>query len=115
MATSTQVSVIVPTYNRAEMLRAALESVRAQTVPVREIVVVDDGSTDGTAGMVETLAASAKGVPVIYLRGEHTNRRGEARNRGVETSSGKLLAFLDSDDLWKPQRVERQLVALAES
>jgi glycosyltransferase involved in cell wall biosynthesis len=113
MEPSLQVSVIVPTYNRGEMLRAALESVLAQTVPVGEIVVVDDGSTDDTHAIVESLAARDERAHVLYLGGEHTNRRGEVRNRGVAASSGDLLAFLDSDDLWKPERIERQLSALS--
>ena len=113
MVASAQVSVIVPTYNRAKLLRAALESVLEQTVPVGEVVVVDDGSTDDTASAVGELTANPKGVSFVYLRGEHTNRRAEARNRGVAAASGELLAFLDSDDLWKPGRIERQLEALA--
>jgi glycosyltransferase involved in cell wall biosynthesis len=115
MGASAQVSVIVPTYNRAEMVRTALESVLGQTVPVHEVVVVDDGSTDSTSEVVEAVASRAEGVDIVYLRGEHTNRRGEARNRGVEASGGALVAFLDSDDLWKPERIERQLDALARS
>jgi glycosyltransferase involved in cell wall biosynthesis len=104
-----QVSVVIPTYNRADLLRAALESVLLQTLPVGEIVVVDDGSTDHTADVVRAFAMS--GAPVIYLHGPHANSRGEARNRGVAASNGSLVAFLDSDDLWKPERLQRQLAA----
>ena len=105
------VSVIIPTYNRAEMLRAALESVLAQTMSVREIVVVDDGSTDHTPDVVRELVS--RGAPIIYLTGPHRNNLREARTCGVEASSGALIAFLDSDDLWRPDRIERQLDALA--
>jgi glycosyltransferase involved in cell wall biosynthesis len=113
MADLPQVSVVIPTYNRAEMLRATLESVLAQTVPVREIVVVDDGSTDHTPKVVGDLAEA--GAPVVYLREPHENKRGPARNRGAEATSAPLVAFLDSDDLWKPHRLERQLEALEKS
>jgi glycosyltransferase involved in cell wall biosynthesis len=104
-----KVSVVIPTYNRAGMLREALESVLGQTLPAAEVLVVDDGSTDGTAQVVEDLAR--QGAPVVYLSGPHTNNRGEARNRGAAAASGDLIAFLDSDDLWKPRRLERQLEA----
>jgi len=104
------VSVVIPTYNRAEMLRAAIESVLAQTLPAREIVVVDDGSTDHTSEVIAGFQAG--GAPIVYLPGPHTNRRSEARNRGVEASSSPLIAFLDSDDIWKPRRLEAQVAAL---
>ena len=106
-----RVSVIIPTYNRAEMLRAALDSVLAQTtIPVAQIAVVDDGSTDHTAEVVRTFAEV--GAPVIYLTGPHRNRLGEARNRGVAATDGDWIAFLDSDDLWKPERLARQMDAV---
>ena len=105
-----QVSVVIPTYNRAEMLRVALDSVRAQTIPAFEIAVVDDGSTDHTAEVVRDFASG--GMPLIYLTGPHRDRLGEARNRGVAATSGEWIAFLDSDDIWKPERLERQLNAI---
>lgn len=107
------VSVVIPTYNRADMLRAALDSVLGQTLPAREIVVVDDGSTDHTSAVVDDLRA--QGAPVIFISGPHENRRGEARNRGVQACSSPLIAFLDSDDIWKPQRLQKQVEALARS
>ncbi len=105
------VSVVIPTYNRAGMLRAAVKSVLAQTVPVSEIAVVDDGSTDETPTVIDQLVT--QGAPIIYLRGPHRNQRGTARNRGVEATGAPVVAFLDSDDLWLPERVERQLMGLA--
>jgi glycosyltransferase involved in cell wall biosynthesis len=108
--TGEAVSVVIPTYNRAEFLRAALESVLAQTWPAREIVVVDDGSTDHTAAVVAALQAA--GAPLRWLPGPHENRRGVARNRGVAATTAPLIAFLDSDDRWAPARLERQVAAL---
>jgi glycosyltransferase involved in cell wall biosynthesis len=104
------VSVVIPTYNRAGLLREAVESVLAQTVPAAEVVIVDDGSTDETPEVVDDLLG--QGAPLVYLRGPHANNRSEARNRGVAAASCSLIAFLDSDDIWAPRRLARQLAAL---
>ena len=101
------VSVIIPTFNRAEMLREALLSITEQTVPVLDVAVVDDGSTDHTPDIVAEFIS--RGAPIIYLHGPHRDRLGEARNRGVSATRGEWVAFLDSDDLWLPTRVEQQL------
>jgi glycosyltransferase involved in cell wall biosynthesis len=100
------VSVIIPTYNRADLVQEALASVKAQTYRDFEIVVVDDGGTDGT---FEALAA---GPELRVLR--HPGRRGvaAARNLGVAAARGEWLAFLDSDDLWLPDKLARQIFLL---
>jgi glycosyltransferase involved in cell wall biosynthesis len=100
------VSVIIPTYNRADLVRQALASVKAQTYRDFEIVVVDDGGTDGT---FEALAA---GREIRVLR--HPSRRGvsAARNTGIAAARGEWLAFLDSDDLWLPDKLARQILLL---
>lgn len=100
-----RVSVVIPAFNAARYLSAAIGSVFAQTIPVAEIVVVDDGSQDATA----SVASSFPGVRVVAQR-----HRGIAatRNRGIEAASGDWIAFLDADDLWFPDKLERQ-VALA--
>ena len=97
------VSVIIPTYNRADLVRQAVASVKAQTFRDFEIVVVDDGGTDGT---YEALAADRE---LRVLR--HPHRRGvaAARNLGVAAARGEWLAFLDSDDLWLPDKLARQI------
>ncbi|NNL68162.1 MAG: glycosyltransferase [Myxococcales bacterium] len=102
-----RVSVVIPTFERAELVARAVDSVRSQSTPVDEILVVDDGSTDGTAGR---LAALYPGMRV-----ERQAHRGvsAARNRGVELARGDWVAFLDSDDEWLPAKMERQLAALA--
>lgn len=98
-----RVSVIIPTYNRADLVQQALASVKAQTYRDFEIVVVDDGGTDGT---FEVLSADRE---IRVLR--HAGRRGvsAARNTGIHAARGEWLAFLDSDDLWLPDKLARQI------
>lgn len=103
------VSVILPTYNRADLLIEALETVLAQSVPPYEVVVVDDGSTDSTNRVLLDFAKRTTSLKVVSL--EHTPLVGRVRNAGVLASSGSILAFLDSDDVWKPDRIENQLRA----
>jgi len=97
------VSVIIPTYNRAAMLREAIESVRQQTVKDVEVLVVDDGSTDETPRVVQEF-----GDFVTYLR-QDNGGVAAARNRGIQAAHGHYIAFLDSDDLWLPHKLERQI------
>jgi glycosyltransferase involved in cell wall biosynthesis len=99
------VSVIIPTYNRLDLLKEALDSVSRQSYPNKEIVVVDDGSDDDTQ-------AAMRGASVIYHRMPHSGLPGGVRNEGVRRSSGSLLAFLDSDDLWEPGKLEKQALYL---
>lgn len=104
--TSNQVAVVIPVYNGACYLAAAIESVLAQSLPPAEVIVVDDGSTDDGAAV-----ACAFGPPVSVLT--QTNRGpAAARNLGVAHSSGDLLAFLDADDLWLPDKLARQMQVL---
>ena len=88
-------SVVIPTYNRRDYLLAGLTSVAAQRQALHEVIVVDDGSTDGTREAV----AEMEGVRLI---GQSNAGPGAARNRGAEAATGEYLAFLDSDDLWFP-------------
>jgi glycosyltransferase involved in cell wall biosynthesis len=102
-----KVSVIVPTYNRRAMLVEAIDSVLAQSTQSFELIVIDDGSTDGTAEQLTRL-----GKAIRFERIEHCGP-GAARNRGVELASAPLIAFLDSDDLWAPTKLERQLAFMS--
>lgn len=99
------VSVIIPTHNRVDLLLQALESVRRQTWPHVEIIVVDDGSTDETAAQVKAMPN------VCYVRQE---RRGQAtaRNLGLTQAHGAFVCSLDSDDLWAPDFLESGIQAL---
>ena len=102
------VAAVIPTYNRLPLLMQAVESVRAQTFGDWELIVADDGSTDGSAEAVEAL-----GDPRIrVLRLPRTGNAGAVRNAGVAASGGEWLVFLDSDDVWLPQRLELQLAAV---
>lgn len=97
------VSVVVPTFNRSALLGRALASVAAQTVPVREVIVVDDGSNDGSETVVERSALAAR-----YFW--QPNRGvSAARNVGIREALSSWIAFLDSDDEWRPQKLEKQL------
>ena len=107
MLLSPTVSVIIPTYNRANLLGETLQSVLSQTCPVYEIVVVDDGSTDCTQQVLSDFSTRAGNLHVVSI--EHTPLVGLVRNAGVAASSGSILAFLNSDDVWLPRRIENQL------
>ena len=100
------VSVIIPTFNRQAFLRAAISSVRAQTLAPAEIVVVDDGSTDGTDQAISSL-----GSDIVYVRQQNAGPAA-ARNAGLEVARSTLVAFLDTDDRWMPQKLERQIPIL---
>lgn len=98
------VSVIIPTYNRAGPTVEAVRSVLSQTRRADEIIVVDDGSVDGTP---DRLAAAAPGATIVPI--PHCGMPGKVRNAGVERARGELIAFLDSDDLWTPEKLARQI------
>lgn len=106
------VSVLIPTFNRREQLVSALQSVLRQTRTVDEIVVVDDGSTDGTREMLDDFTQQYADIPVLVI---HQENRGPsaARNAGIKAASGELIAFLDDDDVWFPEKTERQLSIFA--
>jgi glycosyltransferase involved in cell wall biosynthesis len=99
------ISVVIPAFNAARYLQAAVGSVLAQTWPVGQIIVVDDGSTDGTA------AVAAK-LPGVELVSRPHAGIAATRNAGIERASGRYLAFLDADDLWLPDKLERQRALL---
>lgn len=105
-----QISVVIPTYNRAEKVQKAIESVLAQTLPVFEIIVVDDGSSDGTEQSLR--AAFADRIRYCFQPNQGVS---VARNRGMEESRGEWIAFLDSDDVWQNDKLEWQWRALEKS
>lgn len=97
-------TVVIPTWNRAGLVAQAAASVVAQTYVNWELVVVDDGSTDDTAGRLNRLA-----LPNFRLvQTAHLGHVGKLRNLGAAAGHGEFVAFLDSDDLWRPKKLERQ-------
>ena len=101
------VTVVIPTHNRARYVRDAIESVLGQTCRDFELIVVDDGSKDETARVVQ-----AFGPRVRYVYQEE-RERAAARNQGIARAAGRYVAFLDSDDLWLPDHLEAGLEAFA--
>jgi glycosyltransferase involved in cell wall biosynthesis len=99
------ISVVIPTYNYAQYLPDSLESAISQTYAPYEIIVIDDGSTDETPEVIEPYLSNAK---VRYLRTENCGVSA-ARNKGIELSKSDLIAFLDADDTWVPEKLELQL------
>lgn len=100
---SSLVSVIVPTYNRAHMLKEAIDSVLAQTYTRFELIVVDDGSTDATQALLKSYGHRIK---TIYQENRGVSA---ARNSGIRAASGELIALLDSDDYWLPEKLAAQV------
>jgi len=103
------VSIVLATHDDARWLDGAIESVRRQTLADWELLVADDGSSDGTRDVVARHADDGR---VHYLPGPHLERAA-ARNRGLAAAHSELIAFLDADDRWQPAKLERQVTALA--
>lgn len=99
-------SVIIPTYNRAPLLERAIASVLKQTVLPREIIIIDDGSDDQTGHLVKCIE-NFSDVKLLYYKQKNSGPA-SARNRGIEMSSSAFLAFLDSDDHWHKRKIEIQ-------
>ncbi|WP_317451583.1 glycosyltransferase family 2 protein [Methylobacter psychrophilus] len=101
------ISVVIPTYNRCELLRRALLSVLSQTLLPTEITVIDDGSTDDTSVMI------GKEFPAVNYYYQENCGVSSARNLGVHHATTDWIAFLDSDDEWLPEKLSRQTIALS--
>ena len=105
------VKIIIPTYNRKSYLERAIDSVLDQNYCQFRIIVVDDGSNDGTADYVRELREPKK---LKYMKIPHSGFPGKVRNAGAREARGEYLAFLDSDDLWKPEKLARQVAFFKE-
>jgi glycosyltransferase involved in cell wall biosynthesis len=101
------VSVALPTYNRLALLREAVDSVRAQTFGGWELIVADDGSEDGTAEFLNALAAEDPRIVIVPL--PHTGNLAAIRNAAIARARGEWVAFLDSDDAWRPDKLQAHL------
>ena len=104
------VSVVIPTYNRSTLVCTAIDSVLQQTWTNTEIVLIDDGSTDDTRAVI-----SRYGDRVRYCYQPNTGLPAAARNAGIARATGEYVAFLDSDDYWMPEKLERQMQLFADT
>ncbi|MEW6544051.1 MAG: glycosyltransferase [Nitrospirota bacterium] len=104
------VSVVIPVFNGAPFVAKAVASVRAQSVKDVEIIVVDDGSTDGTQDVLEELARASG---ITWFQQDHGGPA-RSRNRGIAAACGELVALLDCDDVWLPDKLEAQLAIMRE-
>ena len=104
-----KISAVIPTYNNAEYIEDAINSILAQSHPVDEIIVVDDGSSDGTEALIKII--KQKTDALIYIK-QRNQGPSSARNRGIEAANGDWIAFLDADDLWIPDKIALQIAAL---
>lgn len=102
-----KVSIITPTYNSEKYIMDTIKSVQAQTYANWEMIIVDDCSSDGTCDIVSKIAQQDSRIFLIH---QHVNEgAGKARNRALNKSSGRFIAYLDSDDIWFPEKLERQI------
>ncbi len=104
-----KISAVIPTYNNAAFITEAIDSILAQSHPVDEIIVVDDGSSDHSETLVKAIAQ--KSDKLIYIK-QQNQGPSSARNRGIEAASGDWIAFLDADDRWPADKIALQLAAL---
>lgn len=99
-----KISVVIPTWNRADFLPNAINSVLNQTISVYEVLICDDGSTDNSKHIVESFGDAR----VKWLPGNHVGLPAIPRNRGIRAAKGDWIAFLDSDDIWLPEKLKMQ-------
>ena len=100
------VSVIIPTFNNSKWIRSCIESVLSQTVQIAEIIIIDDGSNDDTRDIIQDYLSKYSHIRYTYQENSGVSA---ARNNGIKIATGKLVAFLDSDDLWLPEKIEKQI------
>lgn len=105
-----EVSVVIPAYNAERYLEETVRSVLAQTYQDFEIIIVDDGSKDGTVALANRLAKEDPRITV--LRNPRNQGVAETRNHGIRQATGTYIALLDSDDVWAPAKLEKQLACL---
>ena len=105
------ISVVLPTYNRAWDLKRAIDSVLDQTYPHFELIVVDDGSSDETIEMMNEI----KDERILFIKHQVNKGAAASRNTGIRASKGSYIAFLDSDDMWSADKLEKQYELLSKS
>src|SRR5688572_15177206 len=102
------VSVVIPAYNSRDTIQQAVATARAQTLRPTQIVVVDDASKDDTLEQLQPIA----GPDLLVVKSPVNGGGGAARNRGIENATGDVIAFLDADDLWAPNKLANQMALL---
>lgn len=110
MSSSVSVSVVIPCYNGERFIADAVRSALTQTVLPLEIIVIDDGSTDGTVEAVRSIDS-----PIVSVVSQTNQGESAARNHGISLAKGDWVGFLDADDIWVPEKLERQFARLHES
>lgn len=105
------VSIIMPSYNTGRFIKETVESVLAQTHSNFELIIVDDCSTDNT----DEVVASFEDARIKYIKNEKNSGAAVSRNRALREATGKWIAFLDSDDLWEPEKLEKQIAFMTEN
>lgn len=108
---SPEISIIIPTYNRADLVGRSIQSVLGQTFSDFEIIVVDDGSDDNTEAVIKGLQEQDKRIK--YSRHSRNQGGAAARNTGIKAARGQYVAFQDSDDTWEPEKLEKQIQIFA--
>jgi teichuronic acid biosynthesis glycosyltransferase TuaG len=101
------VSIIIPTFNSEKFILETIQSVQNQTYTNWEMILVDDASTDTTVGIISKLAQVDNRIQLLQL--DKNSGTGVARNTALATAKGKYISFLDADDLWKPQKLQKQI------
>ena len=104
------ISVIIPTYNRAHLIKRSAQSVLNQTYKNLELIIVDDGSTDNTKEVIDSLNDER----IVYVKQEN-HGVSSARNTGINVANGKYIAFQDSDDIWHSDKLEKQINTLKQN
>ncbi|MEZ0174967.1 MAG: glycosyltransferase [Candidatus Reddybacter sp.] len=104
-----KISAVIPTYNNAEYIEEAIDSILAQTHPIDEIIIIDDGSSDNTAALIK--AIKQKTNKLSYIK-QGNQGPSAARNQGIEIANGDWIAFLDADDRWPQDKIALQIAAL---
>ena len=110
------IDIVIPAYNGEEFIESAIISVMRQTVSPAKLIVVNDGSTDGTATKVKQIFSQQSHLPIRLVLCEQENRGlSAARNAGIRESDSEFIAFLDADDEWLPNKLEKQYQVFNES
>lgn len=112
MQKADMVSIIMPSYNTANFISESIESVQAQTYTNWELIIIDDCSTDNTDDVVNPYLSDSR---IIYIKNDRNSGAAISRNRALREANGKWIAFLDSDDLWMSEKLEKQIAYMKEN